>query len=191
MHVNNSGPGGLPSRSNTSEQRREHSQTLHFVTQRFYPILRSAGLSRPDCEEVISTVCFKYIQHRHTVHTSPMAFLFKIASRELSTYIRKNNTLKVSQVKPLDDPEQLEMFGEHSLQYNLELEDLLNSLIPRQQDIVKLLLSGFSQVEIAVKLDIKPSTVSYHIKNLRESDFIQELLNTYTRFRREKGNSDG
>lgn len=60
-------------------------------------------------------------------------------------------------------------FGENGF---LIEDDYLNS---RQKEVVELLIEGYSNKEISVKLFIAPTTVKYHVKN------IYKIYNVHSR----------
>ena len=52
---------------------------------------------------------------------------------------------------------------------HLELTDYIQSLSDNQRAIVEYLINGYSKTEIARALNIKPASVTYHLKSLCKS----------------------
>ena len=175
------------------QERQRQSKVLRMIARRYYPVFRAAGLPHEDAEEVVGNVAYKFLKNQHKILKSANAFLNQIASHELKSYIRKNSALKRSNIRTVEDPNQLEIFGQKQFQTSeakLTFEDVLSILTPRQQEIVKLLLAGYSQVEIAVEIDVKPSTVFYHIQRLKNSEFLRDLLGVNVNQRNKEGDRD-
>lgn len=164
---------------------------IRRISRYYFPMFRKAGLSPEDAQEAISNVAFKFLSNQHKIKKSEKAFLNKLAKHEVVDFLRKNNAQKRRNISTEYDAEQLEVFGNKYLQDSQEklmFEDILQTLTPRQQEIIKLLLAGYSQVEIAIEIDIKPSTVFYHIQSLKKNRLIKELFEHKTIRKNREGN---
>ncbi len=93
---------------------------------------------------------------------------------EVTILSNKNNTLKkkLKKGKNLND------------EYDQILNNLKNKLTERQFDVFLLAIYGFSSKEIGEKLNVAPTTVDWHIKDIKEklgvekrSQFAGILLN--------------
>ena len=138
------------------------------IVKVYIPMYLHAGFSLQDAQDLLSEAILKWHQNQDKVQKSPRAYFDKIARNELLNGFRAQSAKKRMMSTPLTDEQLAVLSGGFELPgQRLLLRDLLDTLPPRQQEIVKLLLSGFNQLEIAEILDIKPSTVNYHVKLLR------------------------
>ena len=161
-----------PSNKHISEEDRA---LLEGISKKFYPIFRHAGFDDQTAETMVLNVATKFLRNRHKIQKSEDAYLNRIANNEIKDQIRGKGTKRESLSDNFSEPSDIENNVKPTYQSgesNLILQDILNTLTVRQQEIFRLLIDGYNQREISKILKITTASVSYHIRRLRHNAAI-------------------
>ena len=150
----------------------EHFETL---APRLYSFFRHAEFDHEESLSMVDDVFLKYRDKGiERIHTSHEGYIFTLAFRRLYKEITKKTTKRLLEYRSLDDPIYERRGGKSYIDdSDLFLEDILKTLSPRQKEILILTCAGYSQKQIADKLQLKPNTINHHMKKIRESTYLQ------------------
>lgn len=143
------------------------------ITKKYYPLFKTAGLPDREAQEEISDLIFIFLQacKNFVIRKTAEGYINSIVRNKINLYYRTKYKDSNRKVSLEEDEGSIEPGNAHydlqSSGATLLFSDVMSLLTARQQEIVQLLIEGYSQQEISKKLDVKPSTVSYHIKKLR------------------------
>lgn len=157
----------------------DYEKAVNYILNKYYGILRHAGLQHFEAEERLSDTAFKFLlgYEKDLIRLSRSAYLNAIVTREIASFFRKKTTLQATMEVELDPEIPVEQLGGTCWQENpFAVKEILALLTPRQQEIARFLLEGYTQNEIAEEIDLKPSTVSYHVKKLRKHAALNYFL---------------
>lgn len=148
------------------------SKILEEVSK-YYPLIRAARISHDVAEAIISEAAWHFIVgiREDRIRKSALGYLNAIVRNAILEYKRHSVSGIAKHTVDLDGDMSHENYHRKPYQeseYTLLFEDVLQVLTPRQREIVLLLMSGYSQVDIAYELDLKPSTINYHVKALKQ-----------------------
>ena len=142
-----------------------------------YKMMRRAQFTHEEAQDIVQDVFIKIIEKdSNHVLTSETAYLFKLAKNTMIDAIRKRKTVKKYRESSLDDLESFSSSVHKNLQEGVSYQSFIRTLTSRQREILELFIAGFKQKEIAQELDIRPSTVNYHLRKLRENRLLLSEL---------------
>ena len=148
--------------------------TVNTINEKYYPIFRAAGLSDQDAQSDVFDVVMKFLKacKNLVIRKTAPGYINSIVRNKIYSFYRakykereRREWLEEREGKPTPASGVCSHLDSET---QILFADILMILTPRQQEIVQLLIEGYTQQEISQELDVKPSTVSYHVKKLKE-----------------------